>query len=477
MASYIKVEAPFTIFDGAELTFKAPCDCTQATGLKVYYEKDGETTSTIFEITDAHGESVGGQYELFKSGAMVKVILDVDDSKAFVQNGSTSAYLESKPSGGATSLKDLGVNASATELNYVKGVTGDIQTQINGKASSSHSHTGYASSGHSHTEYSKTDHTHDSYAAKSHSHTGYASSGHTHTTYADKDHSHSGYASSGHSHNNYMTASNPSGTGKLAMNGNTASGDYSTALGKDTVASKYGTLATGRYTVADTAYGTALGKYNKEGSNGYLVVGNGTGTGARDNAFRVGTDDKIYGVGTYNSSGADLAEMFEWLDGNPNNEDRRGLFVALDGEKIRLATPDDEIWGIVSAVPTVLGDSASENWHGRFKKDVFGANIWEPVEVEEEVDDEGNVIPAHVEMRKILNPDYDPNCEYVSREERKEWDAIGFIGKLIMVDDGTCEVNGYCTATDGGKATKSDVKTNYRVLSRIDETHIKVFAR
>lgn len=35
------------------------------------------------------------------------------------------------------SLSDLGVTASATELNYVKGVTSSIQTQLNGKASTS----------------------------------------------------------------------------------------------------------------------------------------------------------------------------------------------------------------------------------------------------------------------------------------------------------------------------------------------------
>lgn len=55
---------------------------------------------------------------------------------------------------GITSLTDLGVNASAeelnvldgvttttTELNFVKGVTSDIQTQLNNKSDSSHTHT------------------------------------------------------------------------------------------------------------------------------------------------------------------------------------------------------------------------------------------------------------------------------------------------------------------------------------------------
>ena len=44
------------------------------------------------------------------------------------------------------SLASFGITASAAELNYVKGVTSAIQTQLNGKAASSHSHN-YAGSG------------------------------------------------------------------------------------------------------------------------------------------------------------------------------------------------------------------------------------------------------------------------------------------------------------------------------------------
>lgn len=44
------------------------------------------------------------------------------------------------------SLSSFGVSVSATELNYTKGVTSAIQTQLNGKASSSHTHN-YAGSG------------------------------------------------------------------------------------------------------------------------------------------------------------------------------------------------------------------------------------------------------------------------------------------------------------------------------------------
>lgn len=38
------------------------------------------------------------------------------------------------------SLSSFGINASATELNYTKGVTSSIQTQLNNKAASSHTH-------------------------------------------------------------------------------------------------------------------------------------------------------------------------------------------------------------------------------------------------------------------------------------------------------------------------------------------------
>jgi len=46
-----------------------------------------------------------------------------------------------------------GVTATTAELNYVDGVTSNIQTQLNGKASSSHTHSEYAPSSHTHNSY------------------------------------------------------------------------------------------------------------------------------------------------------------------------------------------------------------------------------------------------------------------------------------------------------------------------------------
>lgn len=272
----------------------------------------------------------------------------------------------------------------------------------------------------------------------------------------------------------------------------TASGEASHAEGGNTTTTGYGSHAEGQYTTASGKYShaegfhteasgshqTVVGSYNTTNNYARFIVGCGSEE-ATANALRVTNDGKCCGNQSFVASGADYAEMFEWNDGNPENEDRRGLFVTLDGEKIKLATPNDNyIVGVVSATPSMLGDTFTEEWHGKFKKDIFGADIWVTVEVEDEVDEEGTVIiPAHTEKRRVLNPDFDPECEYVSRDERKEWAAVGLVGKLIMIDDGTCEVNGYCTVAEGGKATKSENSTPYRVLKRVDETHIKVFIR
>ena len=260
------------------------------------------------------------------------------------------------------------------------------------------------------------------------------------------------------------------------------------AQGKNSFAIGTGSMATGERGMA-IGYGAVAGRnqfatgvFNKptDGTAAILsttgsvfVVGVGTSSSKTKNGFRVGMDSSCYGAAAFKSSGADYAEYEEWLDGNPDNEDRRGLFVTYEGDKIRLANAEDDyIAGIVSAAPSVVGDVQSEEWQGRFLKDVFGAMVTETVEIEEVVDEDSNVIPAHTETRFVINPDYDPTRKYVSREYRQEWDMVGYVGKLVVVDDGTCQVNGYCKPADGGIATASD--KGYRVLKRIDETHIKV---
>ena len=230
----------------------------------------------------------------------------------------------------------------------------------------------------------------------------------------------------------------------------------------------------GRYNDASAA--AKQGPVSENTTTGSLfVVGIGSSDTTRSNALRVSADGRCYGLNSFGGSGADVAEYYEWLDGNPNNEDRRGLFVTLDGKKIKLANADDDyILGVISAMPVIVGGIQSENWHDMYLKDVFGQRLTETVEVEETTDEEGNVIPAHTETRWVLNPEYDPEKEYISREFRKEWGAVGIIGQLVIVDDGTCQVNGYAKPSDNGTGTAAEGKTPYRVMERIDESHVLI---
>ena len=93
----IRVDLEATIINGQALTFKAPADCSDITGLVIYYPAGNTTTSKTFKFVDAHGVDVGsGTISLFAANALVKVVLDTDSGKAYVQNADTNAYLEGK---------------------------------------------------------------------------------------------------------------------------------------------------------------------------------------------------------------------------------------------------------------------------------------------------------------------------------------------------------------------------------------------
>lgn len=274
-------------------------------------------------------------------------------------------------------------------------------------------------------------------------------------------------------------------------NGTTASGSNSRAEGYYTSATGFCSHAAGYYNTAN-GYQAVFGKFadtsssdDKGGLSGsaattgsLFVIGNGTSLAAKANAFRVSASGKCYGSQSFGSSGADSGEFKEWLDGNPNAEDRMGLFVTLDGDFIKLATSEDDyILGVVSHpdVMSFVGNTASEEWCNKWKRDIFGRFLTEQKTIPEYTDENGIFHEETQVTVRILNPDWDSSQTYVPREERPEWDAICFEGQVIVVDDGTCKVNGYCSVSSNGKATASD--SGYRVMKRIDDTHIKILFR
>lgn len=146
--------------------------------------------------------------------------------------------------------------------------------------------------------------------------------------------------------------------------------------------------------------------------------------GSQDREFTLRGDGNAFADGTWAGGGADYAEYFEWSDGNLDEEDRRGISVVLDGNQIRPAVDGEDPIGVISGNPSVVGDAAWNKWSGKYLRDDYGTYIQEDYEV---VNDEGETV---IQQRRKLNPAYDPDQEYINREQRPEWDCVGLMGKL-----------------------------------------------
>ena len=96
-------------------------------------------------------------------------------------------------------------------------------------------------------------------------------------------------------------------------------------------------------------------------------------------------------------------------------------------------------------------------WNGQYLKDEWGVEILEPYNLYTWTDEKGShqsipdyditaetVIPADAVktdkdgkgnplMTPKKNPLWDPKAEYIPRSKRKEWSAIGLLGKLRVL--------------------------------------------
>jgi hypothetical protein len=80
--SVIKINLPDSnLYDGQEITFRAPCGCSAANGLKICDKE--------FTLVDALGNNLLGIEGLFIAGSLVSVRLDVSNLKAYLQNAAT----------------------------------------------------------------------------------------------------------------------------------------------------------------------------------------------------------------------------------------------------------------------------------------------------------------------------------------------------------------------------------------------------
>lgn len=133
--------------------------------------------------------------------------------------------------------------------------------------------------------------------------------------------------------------------------------------------------------------------------------------------------------GTVVSENADNAEVGQWLDSNPNDEDRIGYFVAIDtataGTTMVKATSTADVRGVTVSTPAFAGNCSADKF-----------------------DSDGNLL--------------------------KQYDYVAVMGLVSVIDNGTCTINGRCMPTDDGTAVPSTNNLGYQVIDRIDSTHILV---
>ena len=107
-------------------------------GMKIGYKESGKNYSVKLDDnnqayvtvpwTDTTSKDTNTTYTLTKSGSTIT--LEGSDGSSTAVNDDNTTY----------SLGSFGITATAAELNYVDGVTSNVQTQLNGKAASSHDH-------------------------------------------------------------------------------------------------------------------------------------------------------------------------------------------------------------------------------------------------------------------------------------------------------------------------------------------------
>lgn len=144
---------------------------------------------------------------------------------------------------------------------------------------------------------------------------------------------------------------------------------------------------------------------------------------------KIGGNTVMNDDGIVTSPNADFAEVAEWNDGNPNNEDRTGYFVCanvpLDGIVMKKATSKDDVKGVTIRNPAFVGN---------YTKD--------------KVDSNGKLLP--------------------------KYSYVAIIGFVPVIDNGTCTVGGRCMPDDNGCAIPSSNSMGYLVVNRIDEKRVLI---
>lgn len=86
----LSVNVNFTIYDGSEIVFKAPCNSSEFQTFLINSNVQNAIYTTSFTIKNSAQESIHGLINIFKTGSYVSLVLDVTNNIAYIQNEATT---------------------------------------------------------------------------------------------------------------------------------------------------------------------------------------------------------------------------------------------------------------------------------------------------------------------------------------------------------------------------------------------------
>ncbi|WP_350300589.1 peptidase G2 autoproteolytic cleavage domain-containing protein [Peribacillus frigoritolerans] len=169
----------------------------------------------------------------------------------------------------------------------------------------------------------------------------------------------------------------------------------------------------------------------------------------------------IKGAGsiTGSSSFSDYAEYFESVDGKAI---KSGTIVTLENEKIKAAVEGDHMLGVISETAGVVLGEMTFHWKNRYILNEFGGLIYEERTIDIINDDTGEVT-QEVRMMPKENPEW-VDGDYLSREERPEWNIVGLLGQVYVRIDNTVEAGDYLKPHEGIATRSEDFGQGWRAM-------------
>lgn len=285
----------------------------------------------------------------------------------------------------------------------------------------------------------------------------------------------------------YYTTTTGSYSHAEGYNTNTTGG-YSHAEGIYTLAADYAAHAEGYSTCARAPFSHAEGYYTDTKSNpGAHIMGMygdadtpyswflaGGSYDSRALAAKILYTGDAYIKNAWQAGGTGYAEMYKPFCGELIAP---GYFVTLDGEFIKIASDNDKfILGVATVSSGFVANSPELGGRENYLLDNWGNPLYEEVLIQATKDEDGNVLVPEQILRQPIQrvKSAGPNL-YTTSVKNDALTSVVLLGQVLVSDDGTCTVNGYCLPNENGIATASP--TGYRVMKRISDNQILIFFR